>query len=295
MRRAFPVVVVAACSSDAPPPDARPDAPVERCSSAAAFQTPILVEGLSSTLDDVSARLTPDELTVVFARRATSGLYDMYTASRGSSDAAFGTPALLATVNSINSEMYPTVSPDGLLLVFDSDRGTNVPRIWVSRRVSTSDNFGPATAAVALMERESQPMLANSRALYFTSATRTPAPGMRDIWRTEIDSTGATSSPTSVLGGVNTAGDELSPTVTPDELKMYFTRKTGTESDVYLAARVATSGPFGDASPVLGLAMPGIEETPTWISPDGCALYLHMPDPAKTTGIDIYVARRGTQ
>jgi Tol biopolymer transport system component len=293
MRHAWIIVVAAACGDDGATPDARPDVLVQRCEQSAPFQAPAPVAGLNTTMDDVSARLTPDELTVVFARRATNGLYDMYTASRASSNDGFGTPTLLATVNSINSELYPTLSPDGLLLVFDSDRGTNVQRVWVSKRASTSDNFGAATAAVALMEKETQPMLANGRALYFTSDARMPATGMRDIWRTEIDSTGATSVPTGVLGGVNTAADELSPTVTTDELKMFFARKTGAESDVYLASRVATSGPFGDASPVLGLAVTGVDETPSWIAPDGCALYLHMTAPGGMGGADIYVAKRG--
>jgi len=43
---------------------------------------------------------------------------------------------------------------------------------------------------------------------------------------------------------------------------------------------------------VPGLAEVGIDEVPTWVSPDGCALYIHSDAAGGAGGIDLYVARR---
>jgi Tol biopolymer transport system component len=298
MRRAV-LFVVAACGSDPATPDARPDVVTARCDASAPFQTPVPVGGLNSTSDDTAARFSSDELEVVFARRtgAGTGLYDLYTATRTARDQAFGTPMLLATVNSVNSEAWPTISPDGLLLVFESDRGST-PQNWhiySSKRATVADAFGPPAAAPALVDLEQTPFLATGRSLYFISAVRSGGPGMYDVWRTEIDSTGATATPTLVMGGVNSPDAEVTPALTPDELRIFFRRTVGAEQDVYTASRASTTDAFGEATPVPGLATPGLNEIPTWISPDGCNLYVQLvAAPGGMGGDDLYVARRGS-
>jgi len=261
------------------------------------FAAPEPVGGLNSPNDDVSARLSADELTVVFSRRtaAGSGLQGMYTAPRTSPDLPFDAPTLLATVNSVNSETYPTVSPNGLLLAFESDRSTGNAHIYTSVRATIDDKFNAPTIAPALMDNEHHPYLATDRALYFSSSLRTGGQGKLDIWRAEIDSTGATSTPTTTLGGVNTPEDEVTPTLTEDELQLFFRRTAGTELDIYLASRSSITDGFGAAVAVPGLAEPGINEIPNWIAPDGCSLYLEIANAANTMGgADLFVARRGT-
>lgn len=294
MRHAALLLCVA-CGSDPALPDARPDVIVPRCDPQAPF-APQPVGGLNSPNDDVSARLSPDELVVVFSRRtgAGTGFYDMYQATRAARDLPFDAPTLLATVNSVNSETWPSMSPDGLLLAFESDRSTGTNHIYTSKRATVTDKFGPASIAPALMDLEHHPYLANNRALYFASAVRT-GQGMFDIWRTEIDSTGATSTPVAVLGGVNTPDEEITPTVTEDELHMYFRRTVSAEHDIYTAARSSMADGFGVATPVPGLSMAGVNEIPNWISADGCSLYVQIASLAGGMGDDdLFVARRGT-
>lgn len=296
MRRAVLVFLVA-CGSDPAPPDARPDVLQPRCDPAMPFAAPEPVGGLNSPNDDVSARLSADELTVAFSRRtaAGSGFYDMYSATRTARDLPFDPPTLLATVNSVNSETWPTLSPSGLLLAFESDRSTGKAHIYTSVRATIADKFSAPTAAAALMDNEHHPYLATDRALYFSSALRTGGQGKLDIWRSEIDATGVISEPTTVLGGINTPEDEVTPTLTEDELRMFFRRTVGTELDIYTASRSSTSDGFGAATAVPGLAEPGINEIPTWISPDGCSLYVEIANAANGMGgSDLFVARRGT-
>jgi hypothetical protein len=296
MRRSCLLFLVA-CGSDPALPDARPDVTVARCDPQTPFAAPVPVDGLNTPNDDIGARLSPDELTVVFARRtgAGTGLYDLFTATRASRDVAFEAPTLLATVNSVNSEFWPSISPDGLLLVFSSDRATGKVHIYSSKRATLADKFGAPGIAPALMDLEDFPYLANNRALYFSSSVRTGGQGLADIWRTEIDSTGATSAPVAVLGGVNTPDAEVTPAVTEDELRIYFRRATGGELDIYTSARSSTADGFGAATAVPGLATPGLDEVPDWISPDGCSLYVELRSaPGGMGGSDFYVARRGT-
>jgi hypothetical protein len=280
------LVVLAACGSSGHKPDATVDAG-PRCMPTAAFGAPVPVAGLDTTFDDQGARLTADELTVVFARSRANGTSDLYMATRATIADAFGEPMLLGTVNSVNSELWPTLSPDTLLLLFDSDRATTKFHVFITRRTDAAATFGPPAASVALADGDDQPLLANGAALYFTSSVRTGL-GMGDIWRVDIDSTGAAGTPAAVIGDINSAADETAPAVTADERVMAFSR-TG---DVYLASRSSPADGFGTATAVAGLADPAAREAPTWISPDGCHLYVQSDTAGGMGGIDLYMASR---
>jgi hypothetical protein len=279
------LLLVAACSGGG---TKKPDAPPgPRCDSTAPFGAPAPIASLDSTFDDEGVRLTPDELTCVFARSRSGGTTDLYLATRASADADFDAPMLLGTVNSVNSELWPTLSPDALLLLFDSDRATNKFHVYVARRGDAASPFGPPSASVALADGDAEPMLANATSLYFTSSTRTGL-GMGDIWRVDIDSTGAAGTPAAVIGGINSAANETAPAVTSDERVMAFAR----DGDVYLASRSEPTDGFGTATAVDGLAAMGVNEAPTWISPDGCHLYVQSDAPGGMGGIDLYMASR---
>jgi hypothetical protein len=266
----------------------KPDAPPgPRCDATAPFGAPVPVTSLDSTFDDEGLRLTPDELTGVFARSRSGGTTDLYLATRATADGDFGAPMLLGTVNSVSSELWPTLSPDALLLLFDSNRTTGTFHVYVSRRADAMSPFGPPSSSVALADGDGQPLLASATALYFTSSTRTGL-GMGDIWRVDIDSTGAIGTPAAVIGGINSAANETAPAVTADERVMAFER----DGDVYLASRSAPTDGFGTASPVDGLAAIGVTEAPAWISPDSCHLYVQSDAPGGMGGIDLYMASR---
>ncbi len=279
-------LVLVACGGGSAKPDAAIDAG-PRCTATAPFGTPMPLASLDSNLDDQGARLTPDELTVVFARGRTNGTTDLYMATRASPTDAFGTPELLGPINSVNSELWPTLSPNALLMLFDSNRGTNTFHVYITKRTATDQPFGPPAASVALADGDGEPMLANAGTLYFSSSTRTGL-GAGDIWRVDIDSTGATGTPAAVIGDINGSGDERAPAVTADERVMAFARG----SDVYLASRSSPADGFGTASPIDGLADPMAHEAPTWISPDGCHLYVQSDGSGGSGGLDLYMLSR---
>ncbi len=275
------------------------DAPIDagpRCDPTAAFGAPELIASLSSDLDDATARLSPDELIIVFGRR-TGNFYDLWTSARPSIDEPFAAPSLLTSVNSVNNEIWPSLSPDGLVLMFDADRGTpGMYRIWSSARTSTTAPFGAPSQRPELMPNELHATLPTDRAIYFDSTAR-PGLGAGDIWRADINESGVISDPIAVVGGVNTAADEVTPAVTADERQIFFRRTTGTapdplEDDIYTATRSTALDGWGPSAQVPSLSMPGLSETPGWVSPDGCNLYLHATMPTGPLRNNLYVARR---
>jgi Tol biopolymer transport system component len=88
-------------------------------------------------------RLTTDELTIFFnayEMPGSKGGYDLWTASRPDKDSPFGQVTNLATINTAFSEGAPAISPDGLALLFQSDRNGQY-QLFMATRESTDEFF----------------------------------------------------------------------------------------------------------------------------------------------------------
>jgi len=88
-------------------------------------------------------RLTPDELTIFFnayEMPGGKGGYDLWTASRPDKDSPFGQVRNLATINTAFTEGAPAISPDGLTLLFHSDRNGQ-QQLFRATRESTDEFF----------------------------------------------------------------------------------------------------------------------------------------------------------
>src|SRR5581483_4002119 len=130
-----------------PPPDDggdEADAPFQfdagtGCDGATAFGAPVAIAELNSTSNDVSATLSPDELTVYFGsdRPGHIGAGSIYSATRATRSAAFGTPALVANVNNANQDVVnPSISGDGKNLYLQISVSAGPPHIYVASRAS---------------------------------------------------------------------------------------------------------------------------------------------------------------
>ncbi|MGE0548910.1 MAG: hypothetical protein AB7O24_09450 [Kofleriaceae bacterium] len=268
-------IALVGCGSSPTMPDATPDAPGPRCDPNAAFGAPVLVPTVNSDLDESTARLSPDELRIMFARRNSGGTADLWFAVRARIEDPFDEPQLITTVNSISSDLNPSSPPSELVLLYDTDRMTpGTYRIWTSKRSVTTATFGPPSIRPEMMDNEIHPMFANDSAVYFASSSRGGL-GARDIFRANIASDGVLSEFSAVVGDVNSVANEDFPAVSQDERRIAFRRVVGTSGDVFIASRSTPQDGFGTASPVQGLSDPIIEEAPTWLSADGCHLYVH--------------------
>ena len=220
------VLCVAACGGGAAPVTVDGKAidshPIERCSPTGAFGTPVELMTLNGPTADLGGRLSDDELAILFSRTNTDGTWDIWSSSRTDPAAQFAAPAVVGAINTIYSELWPTTSPDQKTLFIMTDRvSPGTYGIEMSTRASATVAWGPPIADADLMTGDSNPYVPNAQSLYFTSATR-PGVASYDIFRGTLDSAGKVTAIASVIGGVNTAVQEVVPVVTADELQIYF-------------------------------------------------------------------------
>jgi hypothetical protein len=274
-----------------------------RCDPAKPFGPPVLATELNTTGDDGCARLYNNELDLVFCRRAVGGNFDVWTAHRDSRDAAFDAPSLVTSANSVSNDVWPAVSPEGLVLVNDADRTTpGAYRMWASKRASTDQPFSAPALITELLPSDIHGYFANAHSIYFDSPTR-PGQGSNDIWHVDYSDLGTLGTPTPVIGDVNTSEEEVIPVLTADETSIYFRRSTTTpnadpmmpptvETDVWTASRTTPTDGFGTSSKIAGLDLVNETETPTWVSDDNCVLWGQINDTGRPTLLDIWRAER---
>ena len=256
-----------------------------RCNLAAPFGAPVrLAEINVAGQHDDGARLTPDELTMYFSSNRGGAGFDIFRANRPSRTAPFSSPFPVAGVNTAGDERSPSVTSNDRDLYVATSAG-GAADIARAHRSRTSDPFGAPVpvAAIDTASDDADPyVLPNHTAVYFASARA----GSPDLYRSARVN-GVTQAPVLVLGGV---GIEAAPVVTPDERTLFFasSRPGGVgDLDIYVATRPSTAEPFGAPVNVGGLNTTAAD-VPTWISADGCVLYV-----ASGQSRDIFVATRG--
>lgn len=143
---------------------------------------------------DVTPFLSDDRLTLVFAsnRAGGSGGDDLWIAKRASVDEDFGVPVHAgAQVNTSGSESQPWLSNDGLTLMFRSkqNEGQGGFDLWISRRNSAQDEFGPPENVGPPVNSEHQEghgsLSMDGTVIYFESK-RPGCVGEYDIWKAEL-------------------------------------------------------------------------------------------------------------
>ncbi len=105
-----------------------------------------LPAGLNTEYEDMSPNVSADGLSLYFAsdRPDGEGDLDLYVAARASLEDPFGEPENLGPeINSASNDGTPTISSDGLHLVFHSPRVGNA-ELYIASRESTDEPFGPA-------------------------------------------------------------------------------------------------------------------------------------------------------
>ena len=94
-----------------------------------------------------------------------------------------------------------------------------------------------------------------------------------DIYRADA-SGGGFLGPSKLLV-VNSSWADILPVLTPDDQTLFFaSNRPGGEGgyDIYVSVRFDASDPFGAPTPVSELNTED-DETPSWVSADGCRLY----------------------
>jgi hypothetical protein len=151
---------------------------------------------VNSSSDDIGPSISADGLELYFASTRSGGLgrFDLWVTKRETIYDPWGEAVHLGpTVNSSVSDNSPCISPDGLLLFFESKRpgGYGNYDLWFTRRATKDDDWGAAenlgpTINSAL--REYIPCVSpDGRQLYFIVVNHPDGFGGYDIWQTSID------------------------------------------------------------------------------------------------------------
>jgi hypothetical protein len=239
------------------------------------------VPGLHDPLaTDVHATLTDDELTVYFGtnRMDHSGIKHVYSSTRATRDAGFPMPMLVNPTFSDQGESHPSISPDGNALYLDSSRLIPGSNLFVSARSNAGVVF-PMPAKITGDFLIDPGITDDGNALY--------AANLSSGLIVRMPRSGATfGAPETVALPVQSS--VVSP-VTRDELTMYFSLGDTVGNDIYVAKRSSTSAAWV-ASEVTELKISSSRAEPSWISRDGCRLYLSYADASGKSVI--YVATR---
>ncbi len=184
--------------------------------------------------------LTADGKTLFFTacnRRDGMGQCDIYTSRL--KDGKWDVPRNLgAPVNSRYSEKHPTISADGRMLLFATNRpgGKGSYDLWVSVRSGNSwsqpVNLGDSVNTAGM---EQSPFLhPDGRSLYFSS-DGWPGMGQGDLFRTRLDGEQCWARPHNLGYPINTHNDEIGLTVNARGDRAYFAsdRETGTNTDLF--------------------------------------------------------------
>ena len=115
-----------------------------RASTADEWSEPAEVAPLSYfAIDDAAATPSADGRALVENYDEQDNAH-ISESTRATTSALWGTPSLLANVNSSANDNNPMLSADQLSLYFDSDRSGS-DQLYVATRASTADAFGSAT------------------------------------------------------------------------------------------------------------------------------------------------------
>jgi hypothetical protein len=162
-----------------------------RATKADMWGIPVNLSGINGPSDDFDASISSDGLELYFVsnRAGGSGDYDLWVTNRATLSDLWGPPVNLGSiVNSSSRDNWPSISPDGLVLFFDSMRpgGYGLEDVYMTRRATRNDpwgepvNLGPPVNTSA--DHGTSNISADGRTLYFTSNQG----GSYDLWQASI-------------------------------------------------------------------------------------------------------------
>lgn len=182
-------------------------------------------QGINTKEDEYLPVITADEGMIIFTRKS-AGNEDFYKSVK-KNDQWASAEYLSKDINTYNyNEGAQCISPDGNYLFFTGcNRPDGLGRCdiyiskWEGKGWSKPFNIG---GPINTPGWESQPSIsADGRTLYFVS-TRNGGFGGYDIWKSDLNSDASWSIPVNLGPRINTAYDEQSPFIHPDDESLYF-------------------------------------------------------------------------
>lgn len=223
----------------------------------------------------------------------------------GGADAAvplgrFSEPRLIEALSDPASlDADPTMPDDGLELFFVSTRAPSVGvDIWVSRRDSVDDDWGPPDPVPELnsADADQDPEISfDGRTMFFNSNRAvTGAKGGFDLFVSTRDSRDGDWSEPELVPLLNSADSDMAAVMNQAQTTVVFHRLIGADLDLYVAQRSSADDDWGDPMRMSGLDTTDAQEADPWLSADGLTLYFNSNRTGGSGDSDIYRTTRLT-
>ncbi|MBB4078887.1 outer membrane protein OmpA-like peptidoglycan-associated protein/Tol biopolymer transport system component [Lewinella aquimaris] len=195
--------------------------------------------GINTPMNEGAQTITADGAYLVFTgcgRPDGIGSCDLYFSERTGSEWS-NAQNLGPAINSLSSESQPSLSRDGRLLFFASNRsgGSGNDDIYVAGRTpdggwSRPVNLGPSVNTAG---NDRYPYwAADNKTLYFTSTGRAGMGGA-DLFMTSVDENNKWREPVNLGYPINTPGEETNIFIGLDGKTAYFSKGVGDDIDIY--------------------------------------------------------------
>ena len=206
----------------------------------------------------------------------------------------FGTPHMLAELDTTTSNQNPTLTADLLDITFTSNRSDMAADVWTAHRASPGDPFDPPTlvAEASSPLYETSPAIALDGLTLYLGSDRDGGLGDADIWSaTRADRTMPWSAPAN-LAALNSAAKDIPRPPGQHGLVMPMSseRDSAGSYKTYLTLRPSVDQPFGAPALISGLSGVDASVTDAYLSDDGLTLFYAAAPPG--TPPDLYVAWR---
>lgn len=264
---------------------------------------------VNSAFNDQGPFTSRDELSLYFvsARPGGFGGQDIYVSHRASVDDPWGPPQHLeAPVNTSSNDASPTLSTDGHLLYFHSNRpgGHGGNDLYVAQRTDKRDDLGwrdlqnLGTEVNTIGNERGLTMFEDDETgittVYFDSDRPGGAGGV-DIYVTTL-STAGSFGPALLVSELSTASSDLLPGIRRDGLEIFLdSDRAGTFGlrDIWSATRARTADAWSvpvNLGPLFNSAAPDIRGA---LSFDCRTLYFSSGRPGGFGDFDLYSSTRG--
>jgi len=226
-------------------------------------------------------------------------------------DFTFGKPTNLGSiVNSASSDWGCCTSSDGLSLLFSSNRegGSGGWDIWMSTRLTTAgewespENLGPVVNSSSL---DGYPAIStDGLELYFMSDRQGGVGGVDLYVAKRGTKSDAWGEPVNLGSVVNSSGNDSWPSLSADDLELYFTAGRETDGEweysLYVIKRETVDAPWGQPTDLGPIVNSWPRQICPTISSDGRLLLFcdYWKAPFRSGGLgasDIWCTRRITQ
>ncbi len=187
---------------------------------------------VNSPYEDGMPSISADGLALFFNSKRPGGYgdCDLWVTTRETTEDDWGSPVNLgSTINSSQFEACPSISTDGLMLFFASDRpgGSGRVGLWATTRSTVSDPWGPPVnlgPTVNSLYVDNPPSISDDGLSLFFGSDRPGGFGSLDIWVTTRETTDDDwSAPVNLGPTVNSSAMDYASSISADGSTLFFT------------------------------------------------------------------------